>query len=35
MRVPLVPYATPYPFTAAELREVVEVLDRWLAAPSW
>ena len=35
MRVPLVPYATPYPFTADELLDVVEVLERWLAAPSW
>jgi broad specificity phosphatase PhoE len=35
MRVPLVPYATPYPFTAAELRDVVGVLERWLAEPSW
>jgi hypothetical protein len=35
MRVPLVPYATPYPFTAVELLAVVEVLDRWLATPSW
>ena len=35
MRVPLVPYATPYPFTAGELLEAVEVLERWLAVPSW
>jgi broad specificity phosphatase PhoE len=35
MRVPLVPYATPYRFTAAQLVEVVEVLEQWLAAPSW
>jgi probable phosphoglycerate mutase len=35
MRVPLVPYATPYPFTAGELLAVVEVLERWLGTPSW
>jgi broad specificity phosphatase PhoE len=34
-RVPLVPYATPYPFTAAEIGTVVDVLEAWLAAPSW
>ncbi len=35
MRVPVVPYATPYPFTPDELVEVVDVLERWLASPSW
>jgi broad specificity phosphatase PhoE len=34
-RVPLVPYATPFPFAAAEIEKVVEVLEAWLAAPSW
>ena len=34
-RVPLVAYATPLPFTVAELETVVDGLDRWLAAPTW
>ena len=34
-RVPLAAYATPYPFTAAELEGVVAGLERWLAAPTF
>jgi broad specificity phosphatase PhoE len=34
-RVPLADYATPYPFDAAELERAVDLLERWLAAPSW
>jgi broad specificity phosphatase PhoE len=34
-RVPLVPYATPFPFTGAEIEKVVDVLEAWLAEPSW
>ena len=34
-RMPLVEYATPYEFSDAELEEVVGVLDRWLAAPTF
>ena len=34
-RMPLVEYATPYPFGAAELEQVVQLLERWLAAPTW
>jgi broad specificity phosphatase PhoE len=34
-RAPMVPYAVPYGLTAAELERAIEVLDAWLAAPSW
>ena len=34
-RVPLAGNATPYPFAAPELERAVEVLEAWLAAPSW
>jgi broad specificity phosphatase PhoE len=34
-RVPLVEYATPYPFTAAELDAVTTALEEWVAAPTW
>ncbi|HEY4346279.1 MAG TPA: histidine phosphatase family protein [Gaiellaceae bacterium] len=34
-RMPFAEYATPYPFTAQELARVVEVLERWLTAPTF
>ena len=34
-RVPLVPYAIPYGLTADELERCLDVLDQWLAAPTW
>jgi len=34
-RVPLAAYATPYRFSEAELENVVAVLERWLAAPTF
>lgn len=34
-RVPIAKYATPYPFGAAELERATDLLERWLAAPSW
>ena len=34
-RLPLAAYATPFPFSAAELERVAAVLERWLAAPTW
>lgn len=34
-RVPLAENATPYPFTTPELERAVDVLDAWLAAPTW
>jgi broad specificity phosphatase PhoE len=34
-RMPLAAYATAYPFTAGELASAADVLERWLAAPSW
>jgi probable phosphoglycerate mutase len=34
-RVPLVDYAEPYPFTAAELDRAASVLEAWAAAPTW
>ncbi|MHB8642914.1 MAG: histidine phosphatase family protein [Gaiellaceae bacterium] len=34
-RVPLAEYATPHPFTRAELERVTVVLEDWCAAPSW
>jgi broad specificity phosphatase PhoE len=33
--MPLVEYATQYPFTAAELEEATAALERWVAAPGW
>jgi probable phosphoglycerate mutase len=33
--MPFAAYATPYPFTSGELASVVEVLGRWLAAPTF
>ena len=34
-RMPLVAYATPYPFTTLELRRAAISLEYWLAFPSW
>jgi broad specificity phosphatase PhoE len=34
-RVPLVEYATPYPFTTAELDAAATLLERWAASPTW
>lgn len=34
-RVPLAEYATPYPFTAAELDAAVASLEQWLSAPTF
>jgi probable phosphoglycerate mutase len=34
-RVPLAEYATPYPFTAAELDAVTTAFEEWVAAPTW
>lgn len=34
-RVPLVDYATPYPFTAAELAAASALLEGWAANPTW
>jgi broad specificity phosphatase PhoE len=34
-RVPLVEHAHPYRLTPDELERAVELLDRWLAAPTW
>ena len=34
-RVPLVEYATPYPFTAAELAAAAQLLEEWAASPTW
>jgi probable phosphoglycerate mutase len=34
-RTPLVEYATPYPFTAAELDAAATVLEQWAAQPTW
>ena len=34
-RMPLVEYATPYEYSDSELEEVVGVLERWLAAPTF
>ena len=34
-RVPLVLHAHPYPFEPEDLQRAVEVLDAWLAAPTW
>ena len=34
-RVPLAGNATPYPFTTTELERAVDVLEAWLAAPTW
>jgi hypothetical protein len=33
--MPLVTYATPYPFTGLELRRAAITLEYWLAVPSW
>jgi broad specificity phosphatase PhoE len=33
--MPLVEYAKPYPFDAAELEAATTALERWVAAPSW
>ncbi len=33
--VPLVDYATPYPFTAAELAAAATLLEQWAANPTW
>jgi probable phosphoglycerate mutase len=35
VRVPLVLHAHAYPFDGAELARAIEVLDGWLAAPTW
>jgi len=32
---PVVVYATPYPFTRAELERSVEALEAWCAVPTW
>jgi probable phosphoglycerate mutase len=34
-RVPLVEYAHPYRFAAAELEQAVGLLESWVAAPTW
>lgn len=34
-RVPLVDYATPFPFTAAELDAAATLLETWAAHPTW
>jgi 2,3-bisphosphoglycerate-dependent phosphoglycerate mutase len=34
-RVPLAEYATPHPFTHAELERATLLLEGWCAAPSW
>jgi probable phosphoglycerate mutase len=34
-RAPLVPYAIPYGLTAEELERSIDVLEAWLAAPTW
>ncbi len=34
-RVPLAAYATPHPFTRAELERATILLEGWCAAPSW
>jgi broad specificity phosphatase PhoE len=34
-RVPLVPYAIPYGLTREELERSLDVLDGWVAAPTW
>lgn len=34
-RMPLVEYATPYSYSEDELEEIVAVLERWLAAPTF
>lgn len=34
-RVRLAENARPYPFTAAELERATELLERWVAAPTW
>ena len=33
--MPLVTYATPYELTAAEVERAADVLEAWVAAPSW
>lgn len=33
--MPMIPYATPIPFTAGELAHALEVLERWIDAPGW
>ena len=35
MHMPLVEYATPYGFTAAELDAATAALERWVGAPHW
>lgn len=35
MHMPLVEYATPYPFSAAELEDATAALERWVTSPSW
>jgi probable phosphoglycerate mutase len=35
VRVPLVKNATPYELDAAELARATELLERWVAAPTW
>jgi broad specificity phosphatase PhoE len=34
-RMPLVAYATPYEFSAAEVEAIADVLERWLAVPTF
>jgi broad specificity phosphatase PhoE len=34
-RMPLAEHATAHAFSAEELRRAVELLDRWVAAPTW
>jgi broad specificity phosphatase PhoE len=34
-RVEIVPYAEPFPLTAAELTEAVDLLSAWTLAPAW
>jgi broad specificity phosphatase PhoE len=34
-RVPLAAHAMPYPFTADELERAAELLERWVANPTW
>ena len=34
-RVPLVDYATPFSFTAAELDAATTLLESWAAHPTW
>jgi len=35
VRVPMAAHATPYPFSAGELEAAVELLEAWLAHPTW